>query len=412
MEEVLRFERVSFSYNGSRVIKDLSFSVRKGDFVGVVGPNGSGKSTLLKLASRVLEPQSGSVFLKGEKLDTLSRKELASQIASVPQVYHLDFSFTVEEVISMGLYPVIKKKKPGFKPKEKIEELLSRMELEGMRERFFPELSGGERQRVILAQALAQEPEVLLLDEPASNLDVSFQLKLFDFLKELNQQGMTIICVVHDLNLALSYFERIALLFQGEVLAEGAPEEVLQPALLEKVYGIKAVLHNQAGKFFLTFSTFPLKRKLRGKIHLICGGGSGSFLMRELTEAGFEVTAGVVNALDTDEVTGRELGLEMAVEAPFTSISEESFRKNTELIKRADLVILTDVPFGKGNFKNLQAFQWAAKRGKKVWLIGSEIGKRDFTGQAEEVLGKIEKAEFFKDEKEALKVLQEENWEI
>lgn len=405
MEWALEFREVSYSYNGFKVINNLSLSLASGEFVGLVGPNGSGKSTLLKLGNGVLEPQSGCVVLKGKELSAYSRREIAAQIATVPQVYHLEFNFTVEEVVAMGLYPKIKGSKSRLRAAKKVDEILFKMELDEMRERFFPELSGGERQRVILAQALAQEAEILFLDEPAANLDVSFQLKLFDFLRELNKQGMTVLCVVHDLNLALSYFERVALLVEGGILAEGIPEKVLEPVILEQVYGIKATLHNHGGKFFLTFSSPRLSGKLRGKVHLICGGGSGSFLMRELTEMGFLVTLGVVNALDTDEVTGRELGLTMAVEAPFSPIAEETFSENLSLIRQSEVVVLTRVPFGPGNLKNLEAAAVAAREGKPVWVVEKDLKERDFTGKASEMLSHLDGVKFFQSEDEILEEL-------
>ncbi len=403
MKKLLEFKEVSFAYNGLRAVEKLTLSISKGDFVGVVGPNGSGKSTLIKLACGILNPQSGQILLENVNLQSLSRLEVASKIAVVPQIFNLEFNFTVEEVVKMGGYS--KRKISGQERLAKVEEILKEMELTEMRKRFFPELSGGEKQRAILAQALAQEPEILLLDEPASNLDVSFQLKLFDFLKRLNREGMTIVCVVHDLNLALSYFEKTTLLYKGKVVAAGPTEEVLQPSLIEKTYGVRAVLHKHFGKSFLTFSSTPATVSPKGKVHLICGGGTGSFLMRELTEAGFLVTAGVINALDTDEVTGRELGIDMAVEAPFSSISDDAFLENQRLIKQADIVILTDVPIGKGNFRNLEACKWAAEIGKEVWIIGKDVEKRDFSGQVKLIFNSINGAKFFDTDREVLNSL-------
>lgn len=407
MEELLGFEEVSFAYNGLKAIEQLTLLIKEGEFVGVVGPNGSGKTTFLKLACGVLKPQTGQVFLENEDLSSYSRPQIASKIAVVPQSFNLEFNFTVEEVVRMGNYS---KKKLGGKVSAelaKVEKILKEMDLLEMRERFFSDLSGGEKQRAILAQALAQEPKILLLDEPASNLDVSFQLKLFDFLKKLNEEGMTIVCVVHDLNIALSYFEKIVLLYKGKIVTEGPTEEVLQPALIERVYGVKAVLHKHSGKSFLTFSPPPATLSLKGKVHLICGGGTGSFLMRELTNAGFLVTAGVINALDTDEFTGRELGLGMAVEAPFSSISDSAFLENQDLIKQADIVVLTDVPIGEGNIRNLEALKWAVKIGKEVWIIGKDLENRDFSGRAKQVFDLVDKAKFFDDERDVLNFLVE-----
>lgn len=409
MKKLLEFREVSFAYGELKAIEQLNLEVKEREFIGVVGPNGSGKTTLLKLASGILKPSKGEVFLEGANLSSFSRLEIASKIAVVPQTFNLDFSFTVEEVVKMGRFSKKRAGKETFGEKTKIEEILREMDLFEMRDRFFPELSGGEKQRAVLAQALAQEPQILLLDEPASNLDVSYQLKLFDFLKKINQEGMTIICIVHDLNLALSYFEKVLLLYKGKIAALGSTEEVLQPSLIEKTYGVKAVLHKHFGKPFLTFSSPPAAISPKGRVHLICGGGTGSFLMRELSELGFLITAGVVNALDTDEFTGRELGLSMAVEAPFSSISDDAFLENKKLIEQAEVVVLTEVPIGEGNFRNLEAFKWAAEMGKEVWMIGKDFEKRDFSGQATKVLNFLNKVKLFDSDREVLDFIRSKN---
>lgn len=397
---MVKLRDVTFSYNGKKALRKISFSLKKGDFVGVVGPNGSGKSTLLKIIDGILVPHEGEVLFKEKPVQKYDRKSLARKIAFVPQNFNLDFEFTVEEVVEMGRYS-----RKGRWEKFSPSSLMEKMGISDLKHRFFPELSGGERQKVILAQSLAQEPELLLLDEPASHLDVSYQLKLFDFLRELNKEGLTILCVIHDLNLALLYFDELIMLSEGEIVASGKSDKVLTPERIEATYGIRAYIHRHAGRTFLTFSP-KLRGKRKEKIHLICGGGSGSFLMRELAERGFSISLGVVNALDSDEVLGRELGLTMAVEAPFSSITEEAFKHNLELIEQSELVILTRVPFGPGNLRNVEAAVEALKKGKKLWVVGKDLKERDFTGKAAEILTSVEGVVFFENEKEVVKELE------
>ncbi len=395
---MVELKNVSFSYNGQKVLKKVSFVLDKGDFVGLVGPNGSGKSTLLKVIDGLLVPDEGEALLAGKPVQQFAKKSLARKVAMVPQGFNLDFNFTVEEVIEMGRYA--RKGKGNFD----LGGLIKRLEIENLKGRFFTELSGGERQKVILAQSLAQEPELLLLDEPASHLDVSYQLKLFAFLKKLNDDGLTILCVIHDLNLALLYFEKLMMLSEGELVGWGNSEDVLSPEQIESAYGVRAYVHRHAGRTFLTFSP-RVKGVSKGRVHLICGGGSGSYLMKELTERGFAVSLGVVNALDTDEVTGRELGLTMAVEAPFSPISSEAFRENLNLINQAGLVILAPVLFGPANLKNAEAAVEAVKQGKEVWIVGKNLKERDYTGQVESKLTGLKGAVFYQSEQEVLKEL-------
>lgn len=396
---MIELRDVWFSYEEAPVFRDLSLTIKKGEFLGVVGPNGSGKSTLLKLISGGLRPQSGKVLLDRAGVSSLTRRTVAQKIAVVPQEYRLEFDFTVEEVVEMGRYV------RGGKARHILEEL----NLLPLSRRSFLTLSGGEKQRVVLAQALAQEPSVLLLDEPASHLDISHQLELFDLLNRLNGDGLTLICVLHDLNLALSYCERLVLLNEGIIFAAGKTEEVLTPENLGRVYGVNAELHSHFGKPFLTFSS-SLEKVTGGlQIHIICGGGSGSRLIHELYHRGCSLSLGAINALDSDEVLGRRLSLPMAVEAPFSPVSDETHRRNLELIERAKIVILAPLPVGPGNLKNLLALEKATFLGKEVWVVNSNFQGRDFTGKAGEIITKIkDKVRFFNSEEEVLKEL--ENW--
>ena len=402
--ELVELRDVSFSYDGNPALKRVSFPVGRGEFIGIVGPNGSGKSTLLKVVDGVLTPASGEALLSGRPVLQYKRRELARRVALVPQGYKLDFDFTAREVVEMGRYA----RKGLAGGRRGVEGLLDRLEIRELSDRPFTELSGGEKQMVVLAQALAQEPDLLLLDEPAAHLDVSYQLRLFDMLREQNREGLTVLCVLHDLNLALLYFEKLLMLADGEMVAAGKTEQVLSPDRIEAAYGVRAYMHRHAGKTFLTFS--PRQRARRGvSIHLVCGGGSGSFLMRELTDLGFGVSAGVVNAMDTDEVTGRELGLELAAEAPFTTITGEAHAENMELVRGADIVILTEVPIGAGNIKNIAAVREAAEIGKQVWVIEG-LEDRDFTGTAKDMLGDPGGIEYFHDSGELMRKLREK-WE-
>jgi iron complex transport system ATP-binding protein len=401
---MLEISGVSFAYDGNVALREISLEVEKGNFVGVVGPNGSGKSTLLKIIDGVLAPMQGEVALNGKQIGRYSHRELASQIAFVPQSFELDFNFTVREVVEMGRYA--RKRHAGHR--QSVDDLLERLEIKPLAERYFPQLSGGEKQMVVLAQALAQEPGLLLLDEPAAHLDVSYQLMLFDMLKKLSDDGLTIVCVLHDLNLALLYFEEFFMLSKGKLAAAGGADDVLNPEMIESIYGVRAYRHRHAGRTFLTFSPRSIGMR-KERIHLICGGGSGSYLMRKLVDSGYSVSAGVLNTLDGDEVTGRELGIPMAAEAPFAKITDEAFGENIELVQRADLVILTDVPVGSGNIRNIEAAREAASMGKQVFAVGG-IPERDFTEKAAQALAGLAGVEYFRDDGEILKEITK-RWE-
>jgi iron complex transport system ATP-binding protein len=234
----LLMRKVSFSYFNGLVLRDIELNITEGEMVGLIGPNGCGKTTLLKLASGVLCPVKGEVSLDGLSLKRLSRKHIAQKVAVVPQSFHIPFAFTVDEVVMLGRTPFVSMLS-GETAKDR-ETATMALELAGiahLRNRYFNELSGGERQKVILAMALAQEPKLLLLDEPTAHLDISHQVEIMEAVKRLNRlQGITVIAAMHDLNLAALFFDRLVLLKEGILVADGTPHEVLTEDTLRHVF--------------------------------------------------------------------------------------------------------------------------------------------------------------------------------
>lgn len=237
-KELITFDRVSFAYGAIEAITDLSFAVAPGEILGLLGPNGSGKSTVVRLMSRVLTPRRGRVSFDGRDLQTYSREELARQIAVVPQETVIELPFSVLEVVLMGRSPHLGRF--GFERTHDLAIAHQAMEQAGVHDlaaREIHELSGGERQRVILARALAQEPRVLLLDEPTAFLDIRHQVEVYDLVKNLSRQhGLTVVAILHDLNLAALYCDCLALLKTGRLFCLGTPEQVLTYTNIKAVY--------------------------------------------------------------------------------------------------------------------------------------------------------------------------------
>jgi len=206
--------------------------------VALLGPNGSGKTTLIKLASGVLKPSQGEIKLDGSSLSRLSRRSIARTMAVVPQQFHIAFAFTATEVVMLGRIPFLK----AFTEEREIDRqfVSSALKLVGiseLKERRFDEISGGERQKVILAMALAQQPKLLLLDEPTVHLDIAHQIEILELVRSLNKErGLTVIAAMHDLNLASLYFDRLVLLKEGRVSADGTPHQVLTEAGIREVF--------------------------------------------------------------------------------------------------------------------------------------------------------------------------------
>jgi iron complex transport system ATP-binding protein len=232
---------VSFRYHQDWVLQDVSFRVEKGEFIGVIGPNGSGKSTLLKILYRQLHPQRGEVSFKLVPLKRMNRTDIAKTIAVVPQETLTLFPFRVMEIVLMGRFPYLGRLM--FERKEDLEIARKAMDWTDIlpfSERTIDELSGGERKRVFIAKALAQEPEIILLDEPTTNLDIHHQIDFLNLILTLNRErGLTVIMASHDMNIASEFCDRLILLKNGEIYKMGTPGEVVTQENIEHVYGCK-----------------------------------------------------------------------------------------------------------------------------------------------------------------------------
>ncbi|MCP8309110.1 MAG: ABC transporter ATP-binding protein [archaeon] len=375
-------------YGSIKVLENIAFSVEGGEIVGILGPNGSGKTTLLKSISRILKPKVGTVLLDDVDIYVMKAIDLAKNLAVVPQDTNVTFDFTALDLVLMGRNPYI-----GLLERETEKDLAiakKAMELTNiwhLVDRKVSELSGGERQRVVIARALAQEPRVLLLDEPTSHLDINYQIEIMDLLKELcKERKLIILAVFHDFNLAARYCDSAILLNEGRIVFIGPIDTVLTDENIEKVFHINAIVKRHPitnSLYVVPLCTSELKsvqpRAL--KVHMISGGGTGASLMRILLEHGYKISAGVLNVLDTDYEVACTLGIPVVSDAPFSSITEEAHKANLNKIVNANVVILSDAPFGRGNLKNLGAAMMALEKGITTIVVEEKpIQERDFTG--------------------------------
>jgi iron complex transport system ATP-binding protein len=240
---MIAFERVSFAYaDGPPIVSGLDLAIPRGQIVGVIGPNGAGKSTLVRLVLGLRKPTAGRVLLGAERRDvaTLPRREAARLVAAVTQEEALEFPFTVREVVLLGrtarLGPL------GFESavdRTTAERAMEETGVAHLADRLLYTLSGGERKRVFLARALAQEPELLVLDEPAAALDIHHQIAIFDLLRARHERGVTVLVVVHDLNLAAQYCERLLLVRAGAPVVDGTVEEILTYRRVREAFDIE-----------------------------------------------------------------------------------------------------------------------------------------------------------------------------
>ncbi|MBC6004724.1 MAG: ABC transporter ATP-binding protein [Paeniclostridium sordellii] len=234
----LQVKNLKFSIDKKDILKDISFDIPKGSFVGIIGPNGSGKSTILKNIYRLYKPDSGKLILDNKDLSTMKDKDCAKEIAVLAQESNSQFDFTVEQIVKMGRYPY----KSVFEDYSKkdidmVNNMLKRVGLDDYSNRSFSKLSGGEKQRTLIARALVQDTDFLILDEPTNHLDIGYQIQLMDLVKSLN---ITTLSAIHDMNIASMYCDYLIVMKDGKIRKCGKVEEVITSDMLKEIFGVNA----------------------------------------------------------------------------------------------------------------------------------------------------------------------------
>ncbi len=240
MNSLFDLQNISYAYDEEKILQDISCNLKDNTFYGLTGPNGSGKTTLLDILSGN-KKCTGKIIFKGRSLASYSHRELAREIALVPQEFSINFDFTVQEVVMMGRHPHIPRfANPDSRDQQIVKQVMIDLDISDLKDRLMPRLSGGEKQRVIVARALAQDTRVLILDEATANLDIHHSIKILQTVKNLvHQQGGTVIAAIHDLNLAAAYCDTIIMLNDGRIAGMGTPDEILTTRLIGETFGIE-----------------------------------------------------------------------------------------------------------------------------------------------------------------------------
>ncbi len=400
----LDFESVSFGYGLRQVVRDVSFQLVAGEMVGLLGPNGAGKSTLLSLGAGTLHPARGVVRLQGDDVHRLSRRVVARRLAVAPQEFSVQFAYTVRQIVEMGRMPHHDLlSMPRFDDAQAVETALDAAGIEHLADRVFNDLSGGEKQRVIIALTLAQEAQILLLDEPTTHLDIRYQIEILELLRRLNvERKLTVLAALHDLNLAARYFPRL-ILFRETIVADGSPARVLDAELLSTVYETPVRVGILRGEDYLSVlppgQDNPLAWQsekpgsgVAAMVHLIAGGGSGELVMRALVDADITFSAGPLNAGDSDYTLAQRLAASCIVEPPYAPVSAEGLAAARMRMLDARAIVLCPTPLGPGNIVLIEEILAARRAGRKVILLEptanaardsnallENVGARDFT---------------------------------
>lgn len=247
----LGVKNLDFRYGDQPVLKEICMNLDRSELLGVVGPNGSGKSTLIRCIDGILKPLKGSILLNGRNLAEMQQMEIARNLGYVPQNAPKTFPVTVFDAVLMGRRPHLGWNS-GEKDRKCVVDALEQLGIAHLALREFNQLSGGEQQRVLIARALAQEADVLLLDEPTSNLDIRHQLEVMEILRRLvAEKGLSAVIAIHDLNLASRYADRVVMMKAGKVFASGHPAQVFTPSNIASVYGVESIVEKKNGSLFI-----------------------------------------------------------------------------------------------------------------------------------------------------------------
>jgi len=253
MATIINCSNLGFSYNGTDVLNGINLSIDPGKMVGILGANGAGKSTLLKILCGVLKPKTGEALFKNKALSKMDRREIAKGIAYIPQDPMFAFPFTVNEVVLLGRAPYIGRFE--FEREQDKEVAKRAMETVGiihLKDRLISEVSAGERQLTSIARGLVQEPELMILDEPATYLDVKHRTEIMNILRELKEEkGISVLAATHDIFSSLFYFDEIMILKDGNVLAQGKADQIINNETLSTAYGIEVIVRKENGRIFV-----------------------------------------------------------------------------------------------------------------------------------------------------------------
>jgi iron complex transport system ATP-binding protein len=377
------------------VVSDASLDVARGEIVGLIGPNGAGKTTMLRAVTGGATVLGGDVLVEGRRAHAYTRAELARIVGVLPQASSQSFAFTARQFVEMGRHARLSRF-GGLGPhdREAVERALALTDTEGLAGELVDTLSGGDLQRLTLAQALAQEPRVLLLDEPTSHLDLNHRLQVLDVVRQLADGGLAVLAVFHDLDMAARYSDRLAVVASGTLRDAEPPEKVLTSQILRDVFGVRAVIGTDpvTGSVQVVPVVRSVERAARrgSRVMVVSGSGSGAALMRRLVIEGFEVVAGALARGDTDERVASALDVQFTALAPYGEMSAEDEAGVRETARKAGVAVVCATPFGPANLGNLRA---VARSGARIVLVGDLAPEDDFThGEARRLWMSMERA--------------------
>ncbi len=368
---MLKAENLSVGYGNYIVVEGINLNINEGEILCIIGPNGAGKSTLLKTIATYLKPKRGVVYLNGKKIHDLKPKDLAKEMAVVLTERVNPGNMTGFDVVAIGRHPYTDLfGRLTERDKKIIVESARAVNAEYLLEKNFFEMSDGERQKIMIARALAQEPKVLILDEPTSFLDAKHKIELTLLLRKLaDEKNLAIVVTLHDIELALRIADKMALIKNHKVIAYGYPENIMKREIVNNLYDLKNANYSEViGYFELKIN--PIKNK---RIFVICGGGTGANVLRYLVKNRYDVVVGILHKNDADYFIAEAMGVKIIEEDAYKKISKETFEEALKELKNSDIVVYTDFPIGEMNELNLKLIDEAKNLKKRMIFYKDDI---------------------------------------
>ena len=356
-----KMDHLSVGYNKKALIHDICIGIKKGEIVTLIGPNGSGKSTILKSITRQLQIIGGKVYFDDQNLTSFSFRDLSTRMAVVLTERMKPELMTCHDIVATGRYPYTGRL--GLltrEDEEKVEEAMRAVHAQELGSRDFNNISDG--QRVLLARAICQEPDIIILDEPTSFLDIKHKLDLLSILRDMaKMKHITVIMSLHEIDLAQKIADKI-ICVKGDTISHfGRPEDIFEENMIRDLYDINN------GFFDPLFGSIELpKPEGEAKTFVICGNGTGIPVFRQLQKEHTPFIAGILYTNDVDYRLARLLAADVITERPFMDISEETFQKALRVMEQCERIICTDVPVGSCNMRLGQLIEAAEKSGKMV----------------------------------------------
>ncbi len=374
MNQILVTENLDVGYEKKIVVENVNISGIKGQMSCLLGPNGAGKSTILRTLTGLLAPVKGAVYVNESNLLHVNKADLAKKLAVVlTEPLSLGF-LTVFEIAAMGRYPHTNYLgKLTKRDMEIVEEALVATDALKLRDRYYSELSYKKKKKIMIARALVQEPELIVLDEPTSHLDVKHKVEVIKILQDLCLgKGITVILSLHDIDLAIKGCQTILLIQNGKIVAQGTPEEIIKTGTIQKLYDIEGAHYNEL------MGSLEFNSPKNPELFVTGGNGTGAGVYRALARAGLGMYCGILHSNDIDLHIGKALDCQMIEEDAFHTISDQSMQMADSRVDLVKYVIDTGFPLGINNQRNLDLLKNAATKGKRVFSLcpKSDLNRR------------------------------------